>query len=100
MVLFLVSSVSSQRNQCKKGYPFEKVMLALQWPPGQCFKSLHKTCVINTDAFLIHGSWPTNTSSNSSPEFCCNDKFDLQDIKHLEAQLAVSLQLGYYECMR
>lgn len=93
---FLISYSSSDRNQCKRGYSFEKVMLALQWPPGVCFKSVQKTCIVNTDQFLIHGSWPTNTSSNTSPEFCCNEKFDLNDIRHLEVQLTVSLTPGVF----
>ena len=92
-IILLISStcVSSDRNQCKRGYPFEKLMLSLQWPPGVCFKSLSKTCIVNVDQFLIHGAWPTNTSSNTSPDFCCNEKFSMDDIRHLEGQLTVSI---------
>jgi len=89
LIILTISSVISDRNQCKKGYPFEKLILALQWPPGVCFKNLHKTCLVNIDQFLIHGFWPTNTSSNTSPEFCCNERFSPDDIRHLEGQLMV-----------
>lgn len=91
IIISLISRVTADRPQvqCKRPQPFDRLLLALQWPPGVCYQNIHKTCIVNTGQFLIHGTWPSN-ASGASPEFCCSDRFRKEEIKSFEPALSVS----------
>lgn len=95
VILISCSAVTGDRPsgvQCKRPQPFDRLLLALQWPPGVCYKNLHKTCIVNTDTFLIHGAWPSN-GNGGGPEFCCSDRFRREEISQIQTQLSVSQTL-------
>lgn len=73
-------------SQCMSDYDFDIITLAISWIPRH---SEYKICGDGgCGGFSIHGLWPTRTSGEAGPYFCCHsNELKPQSIGHLFTKL-------------